>query len=95
MVLDLPLIADLQLIQERRQQLIDEQLIKANRRRFSHDYTIGDEVLKLAFKPKKLQPRATGPYRVVQVHANGTVTIRLTPHTIERISIRRIKPYHR
>ncbi len=94
-VLDLPLIADLQLIQERHQQLIDERLIKANRRCFSHDYAIGDEVLKLEFKPKKLQPRATGPYRVVQVHANGTVTIRLTPHTIERISIRRIKPYHR
>jgi hypothetical protein len=42
-VLDIPLIADLQLIQERRQHLIDDRLITANRRRFSYDYNVGDK----------------------------------------------------
>ncbi len=93
MVLDLPLIADLQLIQQRRQQLIDQRLIIANRRHFSYDYNVGDEVLKLVYKPDKLEPRARGPYRVQRVHANGTLTIRLSPTTIERISLRRLKPY--
>jgi transposase InsO family protein len=94
MILNLPLIADFQLLKERRQQLIDDRLIRANRSRFSHDYHVGEQVLKLVYKPDKLQPRAEGPFPVHQVHTNGTVTIQKNPHTIERISIRRIKPYH-
>jgi hypothetical protein len=41
MVLDIPVIADLQLIQERRQQLINDRLIIANRKIFSYDYAVG------------------------------------------------------
>ena len=95
MILDLPLIADFQIIREKHQQLIDQRLVVANRKRFSHDYVIGEEILKLNFQPNKLEPRATGPYVIEQVHANGTVTIRIAPNVIERISLRRIKPYRR
>jgi hypothetical protein len=38
MILNIPLLADLELIRQRRQALIDEQLIRSNRRRISHDY---------------------------------------------------------
>ena len=65
------------------------------RGRYSYDYNVGDEVLKLKFQPDKLEPRAEGPYRVERVHANGTLSIRLQPGVIERISLRRLKPYHR
>jgi hypothetical protein len=95
MVLDLPLIADLQSIKEHRQQLINRRLIASNRKRFSYDYAVNDEVLKLIYKPDKLEPRASGPYRIERVHANGTLTIRLSPTVIERISLRRVKPYRR
>ena len=95
MILDIPLIADWNLLRENRQQLIDQRLIAANRKRYSYDYQIGEEVLKLVYKPRKLDARATGPYRIVSVHTNGTVTIQLTPTTLECISIRRIKPYKR
>ena len=95
MVLNLPLHTDLQLLQERRQQLVDEKLIVANRKRFSYDYQPGQEILKLVYKPDKLDPRAEGPFRIERVHANGTLTIRLNPTTVERISLRRVKPYHR
>ena len=95
MILDIPVIADWNLIREHRQQLIDQRLIAANRKRFAYDYHIGDEVLKLTYNSKKLEQRAVGPYRILEVHTNGTVTIRLNHHTMERISIRRIKPYHR
>jgi hypothetical protein len=95
MILNIPLVTDLTLLQERRQQLIDQRLIAANAKRFHYDYRIGDEVLKLTYNPNKLDPRATGPYPVEQVHANGTLSIRITPTVIERISLRRVKPYRR
>jgi hypothetical protein len=95
MVLNIPLVTDLELLREHRQQLIDQRLIVANAKRFSYDYKVGDEVLKLVYKPNKLDPRATGPFVVEQVHANGTLSIRLNPHVIERISLRRVKPYRR
>jgi transposase InsO family protein len=95
MVLNIPLVTDLELLQERRQQLIDHRLITANAKRFSYDYRVGDEVLKLVYKPNKLDPRATGPFVVEQVHANGTLSIRLNPTVVERISLRRVKPYRR
>ncbi|CAJ1941780.1 unnamed protein product [Cylindrotheca closterium] len=75
MILDLPMQADLQLIQQHRQQLIDKELIRANCRRFAYDYQPGQEALKLRYKPNKLDPRADGPYRIERVHSNGTLTI--------------------
>jgi len=93
MILDIPVIADWTLIQRRRQQLIDQRLIEANRKRFSYDYQPGQQVLKFRDSPSKLEDRADGPYTINTVHTNGTVTIQLGPHTIERINIRRIKPY--
>ena len=95
MVLNIPLITDLQQLQQRRQRLIDQRLIEANTKRFSYDYAIGEEVLKLTYRPDKLEPRATGPFPIERVHANGTLTIRLSPGVVERISLRRVKPYHR
>lgn len=93
MLLDLPVIADWINIQQHRQQLIDTRLISANRKRFSYDYQIGDQVLKLVDNPSKLAPRAHGPFTITQVHTNGTISIRRNAFTVERISIRRVKPF--
>jgi transposase InsO family protein len=94
MVLNIPLVADLNLIREKRQHLIDQRLIVNNRKRFAHDYQPNQEVLKLVYEPGKLEPCAVGPYRIVAVHTNGTVTIRIPPHMTERISLRNIKPFN-
>ncbi|KAG7343122.1 hypothetical protein IV203_021067 [Nitzschia inconspicua] len=64
MILNIPLITDLQQLQKHRQQLIDQRLILTNTKRFSYDCAIGDEVLKLTYNPDKLQPRVTGPYKI-------------------------------
>jgi hypothetical protein len=94
MLLDIPLIADLHLLHQRRQALIDMSLMRANNRRIRHDYQPNDEVLIRATNPNKLEPRFTGPHRVIRTHVNGTVTIQRTPQVTERINIRRIKPYY-
>jgi hypothetical protein len=95
MILNIPLVTDLQQLQKRRQALIDRRLLTANTKRFSCDYAIGDEVLKLTHQPDKLEPRAIGPFPITRVHANGTVTIETSPGVVERINIRRLKPYRR
>jgi hypothetical protein len=81
MVMNIPMMADLTLVQQKQQQLIDQHLIESNRNCFSYDYKMNQEVLKLEYKPDKLAPCATGPYRITDVHTNSTVTIQLTPHT--------------
>jgi transposase InsO family protein len=95
MILDIPIIADLHLLQQQRQALIDKNLLRANRRRISHDYQPTDEVLLLSYKPDKLDPQSTGPYTIHSVHTNGTVTINRNPFVRERFNIRRLRPYYR
>ena len=95
MLLDIPLIADLYLLEQKRQVLINEQLFQANRARILHDYQPQEEVLVLKYNPDKLAPRAEGPFVIDTVHTNGTVTIRRNPYVIERINIRRIRPFRR
>jgi transposase InsO family protein len=95
MILNIPLVTDLQQLQKRRQDLIDKRLIEANTKRFSYDYAVGDQVLRLQYRPDKLEPRAVGPYTITRVHANGTVSIAVSPGVIERVNLRRIKPYRR
>ena len=50
MLLNIPFVADLQLLKDKREQLIHEQLLRTNRSRISHDYREGDEVLVLTYK---------------------------------------------
>ena len=96
MLLPIPVLADFNLIRQRRQTVIDQDARRANSNRIvSHDYAIGDEILLREHRPGPLGPRASGPYRIVQVHTNGTITFERMPNVHERINIRRIRPYHR
>ena len=45
--------------------------------------------------PAKLDARAEGPFIIEQVHTNGTVSITRAPNIVERINVRRLKPYYR
>ena len=94
MFLDIPLRADVLTLQEHRQGLVDKRLLRANARRVSHDYAVGDLVFKrnyLGFSDK-LTATYSGPYAVSGVHTNGTVTIQLSPNVSERINIWHVKP---
>ena len=88
MVLNIPLITDLLHLHEQRQVIIDDRL---QQRIF--DYQFGDEILILTTDPTTLQDRGIGLFSIIQVHTNGTVTFQRTPHIVERINIRRVKPY--
>ena len=93
MFLNVPLVADWVTIAKHREQLVNENLRKANLRPRAYDYAVGDKVLKKVWKPTKLGERTTGPYKITGVHINGNVTVELDEDVYERINVRRLIPY--
>ena len=93
MFLNVPLIADWQVIASCQEQLINDNLHRANLKRRQYDYAAGQKILKKVHKPTKLGVRTTGPYTIERVHVNGTITIQLRQGISERINIRRVIPY--
>jgi transposase InsO family protein len=95
MLMDLPVHVDLDQAQQRRQEIANRNNEIENSRRRTKNYVVGDEVMILAHRPTRMGARAIGPFVITQVHVNGTVTIRRRPNVLERINIRRLKPYTR
>ena len=95
MVLNIPFITNIVELSLCRQQVIDRKAIAENAKRIGFDYQPDQEVLMTVHKPDKLEPRWIGPFRIVCVHTNGTVTIRCTEYVTEKVNIRRIRPYRR
>jgi hypothetical protein len=93
MFLNIPLIADSHAITQKREHLIHENLIRENQKRRRYDYLPGPHVLKKLWKLRKLDTRTSGPYRVLQTHVNGTVTIELRLGVSERLNRWRVIPY--
>jgi len=93
MMLPIPLLADWNLIRERRQVTIDENNRRENLRRRFRDYVAGDLVLVVEKATGKLRPKTFGPFTIESVHVNGTITIQRAPGIVERLSIRRVRPY--
>jgi hypothetical protein len=62
MFLNIPLIANWHAITQRREHLIDKNLIWGNQKRRRHDSLPGQRILKKGWKPRKLDARTSGPY---------------------------------
>jgi len=94
MFLPIPLMADIQALQQRRQLKINKELLRQNRRQHHKDYQVGDQVKIVQDDiQRKLDPKAKGPFTITEVHTNGTVVIQRRPHVFERINIRRVRPH--
>jgi transposase InsO family protein len=95
MFLPVKYVADWTQIRLKRQKEINKSNKRENQNRIPHEYRQGDRILLTTpgILPKLNSPR-TGPYTVVYVHDNGTVTIR-KGHVQQKVNIRRIIPYHR
>ena len=93
MIMDVPLIANLSAIRAGRQQLIDENLIKQNKKRIEHHYRVGDRVEQIVWNKTKLSKRSDGPFRVLATHCNGNLTIQRTPTVTDTQSTRWFRPY--
>lgn len=96
MILNIPFIADLNNIRNRRQEIVNRSNDRENANRLDYNYQVGDWILIRSDAHQvvqKLEERWFGPFQITQVHVNGNVTIRRRPGVVERINIRRIKPY--
>ena len=89
MFLNLLLITDIITLTRQRQAQIDSRLVKINSRQVVHDYAVGDTVYYRNFDRDKLEAIRFGPYEVLHVHTNNTVTLQ-RGSTHERVSIRHL-----
>ena len=93
MMIDVPLLADLDAIRGRKQQLIDANLIRENKKRIDYNYKVGDRVWIKHYEPTKMDSRLHGPYQVTRIYVNGTIDVQLKPGVIQRYNIRKVVPY--
>ncbi len=93
MFLNIPLIADWRAITQRREHVINENLIRENQKQHHYSYVPQQRILKMKWSPHKLSKCTSGPYQILQTHVNGTLTVELRPGVSERINIRRVIPY--
>ena len=95
MVMQLSVSTDWELLRRRKRHYTKIANQRENLKRLNHAYQANDKVLirldKLEAGGKLGQP-TEGPYRVLQVHGNGTLTIQRGEYE-ERINIRRLRPY--
>ena len=93
MHLNVPIVTDIIALTHNRQLQTDLRLQRKNSRRSRREYVVGQNVyINNHFSSSdKLKPAWTGPFPILQVHTNGTVTVR-RGQIHERVSIRRIKP---
>ena len=93
MFMDVQLLSDLDAIQGRKQQQIDDNIKHSNKKRIDYNYRVGEMVKLKVYDPSKLQERFKGPYRIVRLCANGTVHLQIKPGITTPINIRKIEPY--
>jgi len=92
MHLNIPIVVDILAITRRQQLQTDQRLARENRGRSHHEFEVGQLVYvnNHHTSSHKLKVAWKGPYPILRVHTNGTVTIQ-RGQVHERLSIRRIK----
>ncbi len=94
MFLNIPLLADWHTILALREQLVNDTLLCAKEKGIKFDYQIDQKVLKYDKTLQgKLKPKTTGPFDIILVHSNGTVTICLQPGITEHVNVCHTLPY--
>ncbi len=93
MFLNILLIADWHAITQKREHLINENLMHENCKQKCYNYVPNQKVPKKRHKTCKLGQKTSGPYKIIQTYVNRTLTVELKPGILERLNIRRVIPY--
>ena len=79
-------------IQQRKQDIINQNNARENAKRIPHEYHKGDLVLLRVGTENKYEQPYSGPHTIHQVNSNGTVRISNGVIT-ETVNIRRLQPF--
>ena len=96
MIYNFKLRTDWEAIERKRLERAERDNVRENSKRKYHEYKVGDKVLivrKSYERKPKLSSPTEGPFKIIKVNNNGTVTVQKAKYT-ETVSIRRVKPYH-
>jgi hypothetical protein len=86
MIWDTVHVADWQHVKQRKQTLIDKNNKRENAKRINYDRAVGNSILKIEAGALKMEQPREGPFNVIRVHTNGTVTTQKGPIE-ERLNI--------
>jgi hypothetical protein len=92
MIWDMAHVADWQCIKQREQTLIDKNNKRENAKRIDYDHAVGNSILKIKAGALKMEQPREGPFNIIRVHADGTVTMQKGPIK-ERLNIRQMIPH--
>ena len=92
MLVDVPLLANSQVTNKKKQQLAGSALMKENVKRIQHNCATGDKVMMKSYDPKKLDPKLHGPHLITQVFTNGAVKTLRNGTVEETASARKLHP---
>ena len=84
--------ANWEYIQNRKQDIINQNNRRENAKRIPHQYNKGDLVLLRIGTEHKYEQPYSGPHTISEVFSNGTVRIQKGP-IVETVNIRRLQPY--
>ena len=84
--------ANWEYIQNRKQDIINQNNQRENAKRIPHEYHKGDLVLLRIGTEHKYEQPYSGPHTITEVFSNGTVRIRKGA-IVETVNIRRLQPY--
>ena len=92
MIWDIAHVADWQYIKQRKQLLINKNNTNENKKRIDYDYAVGESIMKIKAGTLKMEQPREGPFPILRVHSNGTITIQKGPIE-ERLNVRQVLPY--
>ena len=94
MIYPIEYVAEWDVLRKNKTKIIEKNNARENSRHIDFDYRVGQKILILHTDiQRKLDSPTSGPYEITEVFSNGTVCIR-RGNVLERLNIRRIKPYH-
>jgi hypothetical protein len=86
MIWDMAHVADWQHVKQREQTLIDKNNKRENAKRIDYDHAVGNSILKIKAGALKMEQPREGPFNIIRVHTDGTVTMQKGPIE-ERLNI--------
>jgi len=92
MLINSPVSVDWEMIRQRRRARMTYNNEQENARRRFKDFQVGEMAHLKNDSCRKLAQKNLGPFRIDQVHTNGTVTLELNGGVFERVNARRIDP---